>query len=186
MKSIVNRITLIVSLSIFTVFSADAQDGKALFTAKCAACHTIGTNRLVGPGLAGINEKRSREWLLSWIKDSQALIKTGDKDANAIFEEYSKIAMIPFTDMSDAEIIAVLDYVKGDASLAKSTTEVAVVAQIVPIEYSIEEIEVGKLLFTGEKRFLNGGASCISCHNVTNNDINVPGGLLAKDLTNVY
>ena len=86
MKSIANRITLIVSLGIFTVFSVDAQDGKALFTAKCAACHTVTTTRLVGPGLAGINEKRTQKWLLSLIKDSQAFIKTGDKDANAIFE----------------------------------------------------------------------------------------------------
>lgn len=184
MKSIATKITLIMSLSIFTVFSVDAQDGKALFTAKCAACHTIGTNRLVGPGLAGINEKRSREWLLSWVKDSQAFIKTGDKDANAIFEEYSKIAMIPFTDMSDAEIIAILDYVKGDAGAISSTAAIPA-EPIVPIEYSAEDVELGKQLFTGNKHFVNGGPLCITCHNVTNNDL-IPGGLLAKDLTNVY
>ncbi len=184
MKSIANRITLIVSLGIFTVFSVDAQDGKALFTAKCAACHTVTTTRLVGPGLAGINEKRTQKWLLSWIKDSQAFIKTGDKDANAIFEEYSKIAMIPFTDMSDAEIIAILDYVKGDAG-AISSTAVIPAEPIVPIEYSAEDVELGKQLFTGNKHFANGGPLCITCHNVTNNDL-IPGGLLAKDLTNVY
>lgn len=43
----------------------------------------------------------------------------------------------------------------------------------------------GSRLFDGSKRFGNGGASCISCHNVSS-DLITSGGLLAKDLTNVY
>lgn len=43
----------------------------------------------------------------------------------------------------------------------------------------------GRAYFEGSKRFANGGASCISCHNVTNDAV-MPGGLLAKDLTDVY
>ncbi|PJA07769.1 MAG: hypothetical protein COX70_05665, partial [Flavobacteriales bacterium CG_4_10_14_0_2_um_filter_32_8] len=42
-----------------------------------------------------------------------------------------------------------------------------------------------KQLFTGKKHLTNGGPLCMTCHNVTNNEI-TPGGLLAKDLTNVY
>lgn len=46
-------------------------------------------------------------------------------------------------------------------------------------------ITSGKMLFAGSQSFTNGGPSCIACHNVTNNDL-ISGGLLAKDLTNVY
>ncbi len=40
----------------------------------------------------------------------------------------------------------------------------------------------GMALFDGSVRFKNGGPSCITCHNVTNNKL-IPGGLFAKDLT---
>lgn len=40
-------------------------------------------------------------------------------------------------------------------------------------------------MFSGEERFANGGVSCISCHNVTNDEL-ISGGLLAKDLTKAF
>ena len=43
----------------------------------------------------------------------------------------------------------------------------------------------GMRLFQGGKLLDNGGPSCITCHNVTNDQI-IPGGLFAKDLTDVY
>ena len=135
--------------------------------------------------MAGINEKRSQEWLLNWIKDSQAFIKTGDKDANAVFEENAKVIMIPFPDLSDADIIAILDYLKGDGNAVAATTSDTPAESVAPIEYSIADVEMGKQLFSGKKRLSNDGPICVTCHNVTNNDI-IPGGLLAKDLTNVY
>ena len=43
----------------------------------------------------------------------------------------------------------------------------------------------GKKYFEGSARFQNGGPSCISCHSVKNEQV-AKGGLLAKDLTDVY
>lgn len=176
---------LLVGVLNFMILStSNAQDGKALFKAKCAACHSIGSQRIVGPGLEGINEKRSQEWLISWITDSQALINSGDKDAIAIFEEYGNMPMSSF-DLPDAEIIAMLDYLKGEGAPAEATTEEAVTEEVVVVEYNEKDVETGRLLFSGKKRFENGGPSCITCHNVTSDDL-ISGGLLAKDLTNVF
>ena len=47
------------------------------------------------------------------------------------------------------------------------------------------QAEMGMAYFQGNKRFENGGPTCVSCHNVTNDGV-VPGGLFAKDLTDVY
>jgi hypothetical protein len=44
---------------------------------------------------------------------------------------------------------------------------------------------IGKQYFEGSKRFLNAGPACISCHNVSHEKM-IPGGILAKDLTDVY
>jgi hypothetical protein len=43
----------------------------------------------------------------------------------------------------------------------------------------------GKNYFEGSNSLANGGPSCISCHSVKNNNV-ATGGLLAKDLTDVY
>ena len=48
-----------------------------------------------------------------------------------------------------------------------------------------EEQQKGMDLFQGKKKFEMGGPSCITCHNVSANKM-YPGGLYAKDLTDVY
>ena len=86
----------------------NVKKGKDLFKANCAACHKL-DGKLVGPGLRNVGEKRSKEWLHSWVKDSQAFIKTGDADAKAIFDEY-KIPMTAFPNMSNEDIDAIIAY----------------------------------------------------------------------------
>ena len=53
-------------------------DGEQLFKQNCTACHSLGTSRLIGPGLEGVTEKYEKEWLFKWIRNSQALIQSGD------------------------------------------------------------------------------------------------------------
>lgn len=48
-----------------------------------------------------------------------------------------------------------------------------------------QAISDGASLFDGSTRLTNGGSSCITCHNVIS-DVVISGGLLAKDLTDVY
>jgi mono/diheme cytochrome c family protein len=86
--------------------------GEKLFKTNCAACHTIGDNKLVGPGLKGINEKRNAEWLVKWITNSAELIASGDADAKAIFEEFNKVPM-PAQTVNADEIKAILAYIKN-------------------------------------------------------------------------
>lgn len=102
--------------------SGDPAKGKDLFKANCAACHKL-EGKLVGPPLGGVTEKKSAEWLHKWIKNSQALIASGDKDAIAIFEEYNKVPMLAYESiLSDEDINNVLAYVadpaKADAAAA--------------------------------------------------------------------
>ena len=68
--------------------------------------------RLVGPGLEGVTEKYEKEWLIKWIRNSQALIQSGDERAIAIFEEYDKSVM-PGFDFSDEEFSDLLAYLES-------------------------------------------------------------------------
>ena len=87
----------------------DIQKGKSLFNSQCAACHKLNRN-LVGPALKGVSAKYEKDWLYSWIKNSQALIKSGDPQAVAIYEEWNKVAMNSFPNLSNDDIDNILAY----------------------------------------------------------------------------
>ncbi len=179
-------VTLIMLVSFFSI-DIMGQDGAAIFKQNCTACHKLG-QKLIGPNLLGVTDKRSEEWLISFIRSSQTMIKSGDADAVAIFEEYNQLMMIDQPNLTDDEIKSILAYIKQESpsqDAQASGDAAAEVVEIVPIVYTEEDAHAGLKLFSGSMRLLNGGASCISCHNVTN-DLLVPGGLLGKDLTNVY
>ena len=92
-----------------SVFGDDVANGEKIFKQNCTACHMMTDARLVGPGLKGITDKYEKEWLISWIRNSQALIASGDERAIAIFEEYNKSVMTSF-DFSDDEFSDLLAY----------------------------------------------------------------------------
>ena len=87
----------------------DIQKGKSLFNSQCAACHKL-NKKLVGPALRGVSAKYEKDWLYSWIKNSAALIKSGDEQAVAIYEEYNKVAMNAFPNLSNEDIDNILAY----------------------------------------------------------------------------
>ena len=159
------------------------ESGKDIFQQKCAPCHSIGGGRMVGPDLAGVTDKRPEEWLIRYIKSQDAVLKSGDKTAKAIFDEY-KMPM-PDQALSDSQIKAVLAHVKtsGGAPTAGSgsTSSPAQGATSTP-EPTADEIRLGQKLFEGSVRLANGGPACNACHHVSHDAV-TGGGILAADLT---
>ena len=97
-----------------------AEDGKAIFTTRCAACHNI-NKQLTGPALAGVHERRSIDWIISFIHSSQGMVKKGDKEAIAIFEKFNKIPMPDHTDLSDVDIQSIVEYIKSESKPVLAT-----------------------------------------------------------------
>jgi mono/diheme cytochrome c family protein len=120
---------LIFLFSVLAFNSASSQDmsrGEELFQ-PCKACHVIGEERLIGPGLKGITERRSREWLIPYIRNSQAVIESGDEYAVALWEEY-QIPMPPYEDYTDDDINAILDYIEAYDPAAEAAAQEQTVA----------------------------------------------------------
>ena len=163
--------------------TAGAQDGAALFKQHCTMCHKLGA-RLVGPDLIGVTEKQSQEWLMAFIKSSNSMIKSGDPDAVAIFKEFHETPM-PDQPLSDVEIKSILTYIESQGAGKAETADQPPAEPEEPIVYTEADIAAGLMLFDGKTAFKSKGPSCVSCHNVTNDGV-IPGGRLAKDLTNVY
>ncbi len=89
--------------------------GESLFKANCTQCHAI-HEKVIGPALKDVHDRREKEWLLKWIRNSQKLIQSGDETAVALWEEYNKTAM-PAYPFSDDEITSILAYVKVQSSI---------------------------------------------------------------------
>lgn len=167
---------------IATMLSAgvsNAQDGEAIFKQSCGMCHSVGKGRVVGPDLKGVTSKRKEDWLYKFIKSSQSFIKEGDADAKAIYDEYQVI--MPDQNLSQEEIKSILTFItnKSDEKPVGDTAT----QKAIPLTSQL--ILKGKNYFDGSASFSNGGAACISCHNLDYDNI-IPGGMLAKDLTNAH
>jgi mono/diheme cytochrome c family protein len=88
---------------------ADVQAGKNLFNANCAACHQL-NRKAVGPALRGVTENYDKDWLYSWIKNGTQMIKDGDPQAVAIWEEYNRAVMTNYPQFSNEQIDNILAY----------------------------------------------------------------------------
>ncbi|MHA7055977.1 c-type cytochrome [Aquimarina sp. M1] len=88
----------------------DVAKGEALFKSLCAACHKR-YKKMTGPALFGVADKYEREWLYSWVKNSAAMIASGDAQAVAIWEEFNKTPMNAFPQLTNADIDNILAYV---------------------------------------------------------------------------
>lgn len=126
-SSVLGSLARVVSTSLMLLFAVttlhaqDVKEGEKIFKSKCTSCHAI-DRKVVGPALKGIPETKDEAWLIKWVKNSQALIASGDADAVKIFEDNNKLVMTSFTDLSDDQIKSVLAYIT-DASKEKPKTE---------------------------------------------------------------
>ena len=107
LKRIILVTLLLPTLSISQ--EVDIQAGKSLFNTNCAACHQL-NRKAVGPALSGVSEKYDKEWLYSWIKNGTQMIKDGDPQAVAIWEEYNRAVMTNYPQFSNEQIDNILAY----------------------------------------------------------------------------
>lgn len=81
----------------------DAKRGQTLFGAKgCSGCHSIGTNTIVGPGLAGVADRAGAEaYITESIRNPAVFVVPGFAND-----------MPPFTTLSDQDVKDLIDYLK--------------------------------------------------------------------------
>ncbi|MEO8146987.1 MAG: c-type cytochrome [Bacteroidia bacterium] len=96
----------------------DLLPARNLFNSNCRSCHSQGKEQVIGPGLADATKKYSMDWIIKWTRNSSALIKSGDKDAVRIFEEFNKMQQ-PAQNLSDGEIYDIFCYIDDYNSHSK-------------------------------------------------------------------
>lgn len=124
MRTLALAATLSLSFSLKAQFKASAEEGKKLYEANnCGSCHAF-DKKVVGPALRGVNQRRDEEWLIKWIRNNEALRKSGDADANALYKEYGGAAMNIFENLSPDQVKHILEYIKTAPKPAVKATAV--------------------------------------------------------------
>ncbi|HET6253921.1 MAG TPA: c-type cytochrome [Puia sp.] len=91
---------------------AQAPDGHQLFQTYCAQCHNP-IRKVTGPALQGVTSRVPDSNLLHrWIHNNGAVLASGNKYFNNLFNEYNKTAMNLFPTLTDQQIDAILNYVE--------------------------------------------------------------------------
>lgn len=120
MKPAVFLFAIVSLLSIYTLAAPPADEGKSIFLARCASCHNV-HKTLVGPALAGISDRRPTNWIVRFVQSSQSMIKSGDKEAVALFAQYNNIPMPDHADLSAEKIKGIIDYITAETKTAAAT-----------------------------------------------------------------
>lgn len=62
-----------------------AEDGVQAFDVKCASCHKLTDEKLVGPGWAGVTTRREAGWIMNFITNTDVMLDK-DPEAQAMLE----------------------------------------------------------------------------------------------------
>jgi mono/diheme cytochrome c family protein len=119
MKKSFSFIAFLFFLAFRVVAAPTIAEGKELFTGNCASCHAKSMkDKLTGPALSGTEERWAaypRADLYSWIRNSQALIKSGHPRAAQLWAENKPTLMNNFTALTNDQIESLLLYIKNPA-----------------------------------------------------------------------
>jgi cytochrome c len=63
-----------------------AENGRAIYDLKCAACHKLSATRVVGPGWEGLSTRRKPEWIMNMITNVDVMLDE-DPTAQKMLEE---------------------------------------------------------------------------------------------------
>lgn len=86
-----------------------AEKGKAVFSAKCSACHQVTDQKVVGPGLKGVTKRRTPEWIMNQITNPVEM-EQKDPVGKALLAKY--LTQMTFQNVSDDETRQILEYLR--------------------------------------------------------------------------
>ncbi|MBX2973903.1 MAG: cytochrome c [Flavobacteriales bacterium] len=85
------------------------DSGKGIYELKCQACHSLGANRVVGPGWKGVTERRAPEWIMNMMLTPDIMLDS-DPEAQKQLEEC--LVRMPNQSLSKADGRNVLEFMR--------------------------------------------------------------------------
>lgn len=119
--------------------------GKLLFRQNCKACHSL-DKKLVGPALKDVHIRRDSGWLMSFIKNSQQMITSGDSTANKLFNDYNKVLM-PAQKLENDDIFSILNYIKDYSETGSAVALNPIQRPIIQPKYYTDHFRFSNFIF---------------------------------------
>jgi len=88
---------------------AKADAGNKVYEVKCAACHKLSTEKLVGPGWSGVAARHAPEWIMNFITNPDAML---DKDPAAQAQLEICLVRMPNQNLSDEDARNVYEFMR--------------------------------------------------------------------------
>ena len=87
----------------------DISKGEFLFQSKCSACHSVGGGDKMGPDLAGVLQRRDRDWFTRYVSAPERMRAENDKTALALREKF-KPAIMPNLSLGTDDVADLIGY----------------------------------------------------------------------------
>lgn len=91
-----------------------SKRGKVIADLKCASCHRYTSEKLVGPGWAGVSKKHKPEWLMNFILNPDPMI---DKDPELQLQLADCLLRMPNQNLSDDDAREVVEFMRENDGL---------------------------------------------------------------------
>ena len=85
------------------------SQGKQVYDVKCASCHKLNDEKVVGPGWAKVTDRRTPEWIMNFITNVDEMIEK-DPASQKMLEEC--LVRMPNQNLSDDDARAVLEFMR--------------------------------------------------------------------------
>lgn len=83
--------------------------GKNVYEVKCASCHKLNEEKLVGPGFAKVTDRRTPEWIMNFVTNTDEMIEK-DAAAQQMLEEC--LVRMPNQNLNEQDARAVLEFMR--------------------------------------------------------------------------
>jgi mono/diheme cytochrome c family protein len=100
--------------------AALAKKGKGVYEMKCQSCHRIEGDRLVGPSFTGVTERRTPEWVMNMIMNTEAMLNE-DQAAKDLLEVC--LVRMPNQNVAEPDARSIVEYFREIDNHKKSWTE---------------------------------------------------------------
>lgn len=85
------------------------NNGTNVYNVKCASCHKLTNEKLVGPGWKGVTDRRQPEWIMNFITNTEEMLH---KDTAALNLLEVCLVQMPNQNLSDDDARAVLEFMR--------------------------------------------------------------------------
>ena len=83
--------------------------GQNTYGVKCASCHKVTAEKLVGPGWKGVTDRRTPEWIMNFVTNTEEMI---EKDTAAKNMLEVCLVKMPNQSLSETDARSVLEYMR--------------------------------------------------------------------------